>query len=229
MALHSKDELFFSKHSSFLLSSLACLITKAAITEYYRITFFFFYTSSFDVDVIIYSPKKRNLFYIQKFLLQKWYYMLCFFFRRVYLLAYSRYISVHIQRKNILHFMWKLITVRAVVVSHRQTSVRLTFRWHYDTDFITAVRKANLRLFHENRNTQVRFLRASQVANGNPSPHKLIRNTYDWHVKLPYVFRCTQSLQHNFQRYDQPQESKLAKSAAHARSPNTYGQLWQRF
>lgn len=38
----------------------------------------------------------------------------------------------------------------------------------YDTSVITAVRKANARLVHDNRKTEARFLRILHVASGNP-------------------------------------------------------------
>lgn len=49
--------------------------------------------------------------------------------------------------------------------------------------------------------TKVRFLRASHDASGNPSPNKVVRDTYDWHVKHPFVLSpfhnwCTSILQH---------------------------------
>lgn len=61
----------------------------------------------------------------------------------------------------------------------------------YDTDHITTLRKANVLLFHDNRNTQVRSLRASHVASGNPSPYKIVGDTYDWHANRSFVLRCT--------------------------------------
>lgn len=49
----------------------------------------------------------------------------------------------------------------------------------YDANVITAVRKANVRLVHDNRKTEGRFLRASHVASGSPSLNKIVRDTYD--------------------------------------------------
>lgn len=43
------------------------------------------------------------------------------------------------------------VFVRAAVVRPRKTSVRLT----YDANVIAAVRKANLRLLHDNRKTEL--------------------------------------------------------------------------
>lgn len=60
----------------------------------------------------------------------------------------------------------------------------------YDTNVITAVRKANLRLVHDNRTMEVRFLRASHVASVIPSKIKIVRDTYDWHAKRPIVLCC---------------------------------------
>lgn len=55
---------------------------------------------------------------------------------------------------------------------------------------ITAVRKANVRLVHDNRKTEVQFFRALQVASGNPSIQKIVRDNNDWHDKRPFALRC---------------------------------------
>lgn len=49
----------------------------------------------------------------------------------------------------------------------------------YDANVITAVRKKNLRLVHDKRKTEVRFLRASHAASGIPSSNKIVSDTYD--------------------------------------------------
>lgn len=68
--------------------------------------------------------------------------------------------------------------------------------------------KANIR--HNNCKTEVRCLRALQSVN------KFLRDSYDSHVKRPFVLRCI--LNH----------FNMVKPEANARSPNTYGQLWPR-
>lgn len=68
--------------------------------------------------------------------------------------------------------------------------------------------KANIR--HNNCKTEVRCLRALQSLN------KFLRDSYDSHVKRPFVLRCI--LNH----------FNMVKPEANARSPNTYGQLWPR-
>lgn len=45
----------------------------------------------------------------------------------------------------------------------------------YDTDAITALRKAKVYLLHDNLNRQDNFLRALHVARGNPSPHIYVK------------------------------------------------------
>lgn len=60
----------------------------------------------------------------------------------------------------------------------------------YDANVFTAVRKANVGLVHDNRTMEVRFLRASNVASGNPSYIKIVPDTYDWHVKRQFFLRC---------------------------------------
>lgn len=60
----------------------------------------------------------------------------------------------------------------------------------YDANVITAVRKASVRLVHNNRKTEVRFLRASHVASGNSCLKKIVRDTYTTgmsNVRLSYV------------------------------------------
>ena len=44
----------------------------------------------------------------------------------------------------------------------------------YDADVITAVR-----LVHDNRMIEVRFLWTSHVASGKPSQNKIVRDTYE--------------------------------------------------
>lgn len=61
----------------------------------------------------------------------------------------------------------------------------------YDTIVITAVRRGNVCLVHENRKTEVRFLRALHVASGNPSLNIIVRETYDWHLKRRFFLRYT--------------------------------------
>lgn len=58
----------------------------------------------------------------------------------------------------------------------------------YDVNVITAVRKGNVRLVHDNLKTEVRFLQASHVASGNPILKKIVRDTYDWtsNIRLSY-------------------------------------------
>lgn len=69
--------------------------------------------------------------------------------------------------------------------------VTIELQGTYDVSVITAVRKANARQVHDNRKTQARFLRISHVASGNPFLKKIVRDSYDWHVKRPFVLRCT--------------------------------------
>lgn len=59
------------------------------------------------------------------------------------------------------------------------------------THVLTAVRKTIVRLVHDNCKTEVQFFRILQVASGNSSTKKIVCDTYDWHVKLPFVLRCT--------------------------------------
>lgn len=61
----------------------------------------------------------------------------------------------------------------------------------HDANVITAFLKANVCLVQGNRKTEVRFQRASHVASGNPSPNKIVGDTYDWHIKRSFVLRCT--------------------------------------
>lgn len=55
----------------------------------------------------------------------------------------------------------------------------IDLRVTYNANVITVVRMANVRLLHDHRKTQVRFLWASHVAIGNPSPNKIVYDTYD--------------------------------------------------
>lgn len=113
-----------------------------------------------------------------------------------YLFAYSRYISVHVQeKKNVFILLINVkktnpcpcifrVTQMDVVTS--TTDLHIT----YDANVITAVCKKNvLRLVHDKRKTELRFLRASHVPSGFPSPNKTVRDTHDWHVNvhLSYV------------------------------------------
>lgn len=59
----------------------------------------------------------------------------------------------------------------------------------YVADVITAVRKTNVCLVHGNCKTEVQFPRALYIASGNPAPNKIVRDTYDWHVKRAFVLR----------------------------------------
>lgn len=54
--------------------------------------------------------------------------------------------------------------------------------------------------------------------------NKIVRDTYDWQVKRPFVVRCSLN-QYDFKRYDQPREPRLAKPVAQVRPPNTYSQF----
>lgn len=74
---------------------------------------------------------------------------------------------------------------------HKKDVDAIDLQLPFDADVVTAVRKANVRLLHDNRMTQVRFLMASHVMSGNPSPNKIVRDTYDWHVKFSLILRCT--------------------------------------
>lgn len=56
----------------------------------------------------------------------------------------------------------------------------------YDTNAITAVRKANVRLVPDNRITDVRFLRAAHVANSDPSLNEIVRDSYNSYFKCPF-------------------------------------------
>lgn len=64
------------------------------------------------------------------------------------------------------------------------------------------------------------FLWVSRVAIGTPSPKKIVRDTYDWHVKRSFVLRCTCIHIGTciFLSYDPPPQPGLAKPTAHARS-----------
>lgn len=98
------------------------------------------------------------------------------------------YFSTRLKRTKNLYLMWKLI--HAAVMSwstRRRRTIDLLLT--YDADIIAAIRKANVRPLHDNCKT--RFLRASHVTNGNPSPNKTVRDIYDWYVKRPFVSRCT--------------------------------------
>lgn len=105
-----------------------------------------------------------------------------------YLLAYSTYISVHVQSK-------KKCSVFNVKTNNCPRSCRwaqkdvgtIDLQVTYDAKIVLAVRKANVRLEHGNCKPEVRFLRASHVASGNPCPNKIVCDTYDWHVKRPFV------------------------------------------
>lgn len=62
-------------------------------------------------------------------------------------------------------------------MEHRKT-------YRYDTNAITAVRKANVRLVHQNR-PEVQFIRASHDSSGNPCLKKTTTGTSK--VRLSYV------------------------------------------
>lgn len=55
----------------------------------------------------------------------------------------------------------------------------IDLRVTYNANVITVVRMTNVRLLHDHRKTQVQFLWASHVAIGNPSPNKIVYDTYD--------------------------------------------------
>lgn len=57
----------------------------------------------------------------------------------------------------------------------------------YDADVITAVCKVNVPVVQDNRNMEVCFLQASHVARGNPSLKNMLHDTFDSHVKRPFV------------------------------------------
>lgn len=40
----------------------------------------------------------------------------------------------------------------------------------------------------DNRNTEVQFLRAAHVGNGDPSLNEIVRDSYNFHFKCPFGF-----------------------------------------
>lgn len=96
-----------------------------------------------------------------------------------YSLAYDTFISVYVERKKTFLFNVKTkncpISCREAQKDVGMSDLRVT----YNANVITVVRMANVRLLHDHRKTQVRFLWASHVAIGNPSPNKIVYDTYD--------------------------------------------------
>lgn len=107
-----------------------------------------------------------------------------------YLFAYSRYIFSTYPRKTFSLFNVKKTNHCPCICRRTQKDViTSTIDLHvtYDANVITAVSKNNLRLVHDKRKTKVRFLQ------GIPSPNKIVRDTYEWHLKRQSVLRCTLS------------------------------------
>lgn len=79
----------------------------------------------------------------------------------------------------------KVIIIRAAVVGYRKSRYVLVAAVYT----VTAVRKANALLVHENRTAEARFLRASRVAIDNPSLTDLYVTpmTGTSYVRLSYV------------------------------------------
>lgn len=86
----------------------------------------------------------------------------------------------------------------AAAVRQRKTYVgTIDLRVIYDANNINdfyPVRKPNVRFEHNKCKTEVRFLRASHIANSNPSLlNRIVHDSYDLHVKRLFVLRCTLS------------------------------------
>lgn len=86
----------------------------------------------------------------------------------------------------------------AAAVRQRKTYVgTIDLRVIYDANNINDFypdRKPNVRFGHNKCKTEVRFLRASHIANGNPSLlNRIVHDSYDLHVKCLFVLRCTLS------------------------------------
>lgn len=77
----------------------------------------------------------------------------------------------------------------------RHMLVRLTCEWSTTRIILMIpVRKPNVRFEHNKCKTEVRFLRASHIANSNPSLlNRIVHDSYDLHVKRLFVLRCTLS------------------------------------
>lgn len=129
-----------------------------------------------------------------------------------YLFAYSRYNSVHLQgKKYSLLNVKKTNQCQYIFRGSQKDVVTSTIDLHvtymYDANVITAVRKKNLRLVHDKRKTEVRFLRASHVASGIPL---YVTPTTDTSSSILLTFH-SQSLQYDFYRYDRPRELRQVK------------------
>lgn len=107
-----------------------------------------------------------------------------------YLPAYCRFILEHAPKKRILYLCENNnVIVRATVAWLRKTSVDLQVT--HGASVITPIRKANVRLVHNNCKIEVRCLQVSYVASVNSSLNKFVRGTYDPHVKCPLVLHFT--------------------------------------
>lgn len=84
-------------------------------------------------------------------------------------------------------FNTHLLTVDLFQYMSKEKEVQVT----YDVNVITFINTANVRFLHDYHKIQVRFLRSSHVASDSPSPNKIERGIYDWHVKRHFVLCCT--------------------------------------
>lgn len=73
--------------------------------------------------------------------------------------------------------------------------------------------------------TEVQFPRALYIASGNPAPNKIVRDTYDWHVKRAFVLRYT--LNHFNAVFNVAiSHGSYDWQNSYPRSPNTYINLF---
>lgn len=108
------------------------------------------------------------------------------------------------QEKNVLYLTEKPMIARCEAKKYINTD---SSQVPHDANISTAIRKAKVSLFLDNRKTQVRFQRGSRDKSSNTSPNKTVRNTYDSLVFLSCTYNHFYTL---FSPYDQPQEPRLA-------------------